>query len=33
VESAGRAGDLEAARIAERELASSLDTLALWIDA
>jgi signal transduction histidine kinase/CheY-like chemotaxis protein/HPt (histidine-containing phosphotransfer) domain-containing protein len=33
VESAGRAGDLESARIAERELASSLDTLALWIDA
>ncbi|MGN6729145.1 MAG: ATP-binding protein [Rhodanobacteraceae bacterium] len=33
VEAAGRARDLESARTAERRLASSLDTLALWIDA
>ncbi len=33
VEGAGRARDLESARNAERQLASSLDTLALWIDA
>src|SRR5690348_7250083 len=33
VEGAGRARDLESARNAERRLASSLDTLALWIDA
>ena len=33
VEGAGRARDLESARNAERRLASSLDTLGLWIDA
>ena len=33
VENSARAGDLEPVRGAERQLASSLDTLALWIDA